>query len=503
MRRHRIALFILLAINIAFAAALLPTTAHAQRDPVCPRPPNENQPAPNNQGRCPETPTTWARGNLDGGNYYHPEQGDTLFSIANRFCVTMRAICEQNPTLRRVMPGIPIRIPRTAPVTPVLTIESPAPNTTLLFPSFDVSGTGPSGSAVWVRAEDNRGAELTGWQTVNATTTPSGRGTWRVTLVVNAAPGTPGYIVASGGGPTPVRVPVTFGSSTSVTIESPAPNTTLLFPSFDVSGTGPSGSPVWVRAEDNRGAELTGWQTVNATTTPSGRGTWRVTLVVNAAPGTPGYIVASGGSPTPVRVPVTFGSSTSVTIESPAPNTTLLFPSFDVSGTGPSGSAVWVRAEDNRGAELTGWQTVNATTTPSGRGNWRVTLVVNAAPGTPGYIVASGGSPAPVRVPVTFGSSTSVTIESPAPNTTLLFPSFDVSGTGPSGSPVWVRAEDNRGAELTGWQNVNATTTPSGRGNWRVTLVVNVAPGTPGYIVASGGGPAPVRVPVTFSSGVR
>jgi hypothetical protein len=121
-----------------------------------------------------------------------------------------------------------------------------------------------------------------------------------------------------------------------------------------------------------------------------------------------------------------------------------------------------------------------------------VTLTVNTAAGTPGYVQASSpqSNVAPASVSVTYGSGQTtafIDIQSPAPNTTVASP-FTVSGVGAGlfFTPITVQAFSSANlllaqqtATLQGSEVGNG-----GQGTWSVSLSVNVPSGTPGYVRA-------------------
>ena len=169
------------------------------------------------------------------GNVYTVVIGDTLFSIARRFCTTPQQLAATNhiPNPWLIFAGQSLIVPVGSSPTPTppsptptptpspqryLTITSPTPGAVLQL-TFTATGTGAGlfeGNVV-VKALSNTGQVLaqqpTTLQGPNVGT--GGPGTWAVTLTVNVAPGTPGTIEASSpqSNVAPVLVPVTFGSA--------------------------------------------------------------------------------------------------------------------------------------------------------------------------------------------------------------------------------------------------------------------------------------------------
>ena len=189
-------------------------------------------------GGCNSGPTQHAMGPVSGTTYT-VVLGDTLFSIARRFCTTTQQLAASNgipnpwlifagqhltvpvgssPTPRRPPTPPPPTTPTPTPsLQRYLTITNPAPGT-VLPPTFSVSGTGAGlfeGNVV-VTAFANTGQQLaqqpTTLQGPNVGT--GGPGTWSTTLTVNVAPGTPGTIQATSpqSNVAPFIVSVTFGT---------------------------------------------------------------------------------------------------------------------------------------------------------------------------------------------------------------------------------------------------------------------------------------------------
>jgi hypothetical protein len=340
--------------------------------------------------------------------------------------LTVNAQNGSNGTIIATAPGSTAQasVPVTygsAPVSPSITINAPAPNS-VLPATFAVSGTGANvpGNQVIVQARAANGALLTQQQATLTIPMPGAQGTWSVQLTVNGQNGTTGTIVALGSGTAVLAsVPVTYGSSpvqAVMSITAPAPNS-LLPVTFNVSGTGSGlpGNQVIVQALTNFGSPVLAQQitTLNAPA-PGGFGTWSVQLTVNSvANGTPGTIIAFGnGTSVLASVPVIYGSNPvlqpSLSITTPGPNTPLPA-TFTVNGTGTglvNGSQITVQAQTTTGAILANQATTLQVPVPGGQGNWSVQLTVNGQNGTPGNIVASAsGVPQPASVPVIYGSS--------------------------------------------------------------------------------------------------
>lgn len=344
MRRSQLLLTALFLLSVL----LLPAASASAQDvipgspapqPISPYPVQPIAPMlPVHPGGCFGPPTQHAQGTLQG-NLYFVVWGDTLFSISRRFCTTVDALRAANgirgflqANTLIVIPGAvpiwptPFPTPPTPPptVTPpfpfFLTIDSPASNATLQSP-FGVSGAGPFGATIRVRAEDN-GGRLLAEQSVTVPPGPlGGRGSWGVQLSVNVMQGTSGRIVATSTDLQPVTVPVIFSSNVMrfVTIDNPAPGA-LLQGNFTVSGRGgglfegnvvlqafnrntnqPLGAPV---ATTLQGQEVG----------IGGRGTYSAQLNVTVAQQTDGYVQASSDGVTPARVDVIFGPSVRCTI---------------------------------------------------------------------------------------------------------------------------------------------------------------------------------------------
>ncbi len=194
-------------------------------------------------GGCDQGPSLHAHGWING-SIYTVVLGDTSWSIAQRFSITVNALCQANGinpwfiwagqrlvipscggwnTCQPIAPPVPPPAcvppcagcvcppvyPTVVPITPVPTaptpvqsriqITSPTPNTTLP-PTFTVTGTGQGlfeGSLV-VRAVTNLGVVLAEVPTTlqGANVGAGGPGTFSVPLTVNVPQATPGFIVA-------------------------------------------------------------------------------------------------------------------------------------------------------------------------------------------------------------------------------------------------------------------------------------------------------------------
>ncbi len=219
-------------------------------------------------GGCDRGPTLHARGWLNG-NIYTVALGDTSWSIAQRFGITVNTLCQANginpwfiwagqrlvipscggwnncqplPPIQPCQPSYPgnncppVVVPTVIPITPIPTVPTPvqsriqitlpAPNATLP-PTFTVTGSGQGlfeGSLV-VRAVTNLGVVLAEVPTTLQGTNvgAGGPGTFSVQLTVSVPQPTAGFVVAYAP-QTPnaqaVSVPVTFspggGSGTVV-----------------------------------------------------------------------------------------------------------------------------------------------------------------------------------------------------------------------------------------------------------------------------------------------
>ena len=180
-------------------------------------------------------------------------------------------------------------------------------------------------------------------------------------------------------------------------------------------------------------------------------------------------------------------------ITSPLPNQVVNL-TFTATGTGAGlfeGNVV-VTAFTSAGVQLAQQATTlqGANVGTGGAGTWSTSLTVNVTPGTPGYIEASSpqSNVTPVRANVIYGQaapSASISITEPVPNAQL-GSTFTVRGTasGLQQGAVDVRALSSDGTiELAR----GSITVPGGSGQWQLqlALLVPVAPGTLGRIVAS------------------
>jgi hypothetical protein len=256
------------------------------------------------------------------GNVYTVVLGDTLFSIARRFCTTVEHLAASNGIRHpwRIYAGQPLVVPvgqaTPPPPTPTpspqryLTMSVPRPNEVLL-PTFTASGTGAGlfeGNVV-VTAFNSAGGQLAQKATTlqGASVGTGGAGTWSVSLTVNVAPGTAGFVEASSpqSNVAPVRVNVIYGqqpAGATIAITSPPPNITLPR-TFSVIGTasGVQQGAVVVQALSRDGTVLFSETSVAV---PGGSGTWIVTLTVPVSSATDGQIVAFWSQNTSVRASI-------------------------------------------------------------------------------------------------------------------------------------------------------------------------------------------------------
>lgn len=161
-------------------------------------------PTPPPSGGCNLGPIPHAMGPLNG-NVYTVVAGDTLFSIARRFCTTVNQLAAANgirhPSLifagqRLTAPVGPGPSPSPTPPAPSATIAITSPTANMLLPrGFNVVGTasGVQPGAVVVQALSRDGTILYAETSVAV---PGGSGSWLVTLTVNVPAVTDGQIVA-------------------------------------------------------------------------------------------------------------------------------------------------------------------------------------------------------------------------------------------------------------------------------------------------------------------
>lgn len=285
-------------------------------------------PTPPPPGGCNLGPIPHAMGPLNG-NIYTVVAGDTLFSIAQRFCTTVNQLAAANgirhPSLifvgqRLAVPVGPGPSPSPSPTPPAqryLTMSFPTTGAVLPSP-WTASGTGAGlfeGNVV-VTAFTSAGVQIAQAATIlqGANVGAGGAGTWSVTLTTNVAAGTTGYVIASSpqSNVQPVRADVTYGQpAPSATIAITSPTANVLLPrSFNVVGTatGVQQGAVVVQALNQNGTILFA---ETAVAVPGGSGSWFVTLTVNVAAITDGQIVAFWTQSPSVRtsIPVRFSGT--------------------------------------------------------------------------------------------------------------------------------------------------------------------------------------------------
>lgn len=273
-----------------------------------------NPPPGGGTAPCDRGTSAHAKGPING-NIYTVTFGDTMFSISQRFCTTVQQLSAangvSNPWL--IFAGQRLTIPGGQPPPPVtptpppqgryLTISTPTSGQVLPL-IFTATGTGAGlfeGNVV-VSAFTNGGQLLAQVPTTlqGANVGTGGPGTWQVSLTVNVAPGTAGFIQATSpqSNVAPATVSVTYGSgqtTTFIDIQSPLSNATVP-PQFTVSGTGGGlySSTIVVQAFNSANQFLAQQTTIlqGAQVGSGGQGTWNVSLSVNVPAGTTGHVHA-------------------------------------------------------------------------------------------------------------------------------------------------------------------------------------------------------------------
>lgn len=277
-------------------------------------------------GGCNLGPIPHAMGPLNG-NIYTVVAGDTLFSIARRFCTTVGHLSASNgiahPSLifvgqRLTVPAGPGPSPSpTPPPQRFLSMSFPV-NGSQLPATWTASGTGAGlfeGNVV-ITAFTSANVQLAQVATTlqGANVGAGGAGAWSATLTTNVAAGTPGYVIASSpqSNVPSVRADVIYGQpapSAAIAITSPTANVTLPR-SFNVVGTasGVQQGAVVVQALSRDGTIL---YAETAVAVPGGTGSWFATLTVNVPAITDGQIVAFWTQNPAVRssIPVRFSGT--------------------------------------------------------------------------------------------------------------------------------------------------------------------------------------------------
>lgn len=283
-------------------------------------------PTPRPPGGCNLGPIPRAMGPLNG-NIYTVVAGDTLFSIAQRFCTTVNQLAAANgirhPSLIFAGQRLTVPVGTTPSPTPpppaqrFLTMSFPTNGAVLQSPwTASGAGAGLFEGNVVVTAFTSAGVQIAQVATTLQGANPGagGAGNWTATLTTNVAAGTPGYVIASSpqSNVQPVRADVIYGQpapSAAIAITSPTANV-LLPRSFNVVGTasGVQQGAVVVQALSRDGAIL---YAETAVAVPGGSGSWFVTLTVNVPSITDGQVVAFWTQNPAVRstIPVRFSGT--------------------------------------------------------------------------------------------------------------------------------------------------------------------------------------------------
>lgn len=281
---------------------------------------------------CDRGPSAHANGPING-NVYLVVRGDTMFSIAGRFCTTVSPLASANGISNpwRIYAGQSLVIPGggtaptptptpTPPTSPFIAIASPLPNQSVPL-TFTANGTGGGlfeGTVVvsaFAQGGQLLAQQATTLQGSNVGT--GGSGTWQVTLTVNVPSGTAGFIQAASpqSNVTPATVSVIYGSAqpaASIAIQTPTNNATVAA-TFPVSGVGAGlfNSTIVVQAFAQNNQFLAQQTTTlqGSQVGTGGQGTWSVTMTVNVAAGTPGFVRAfSSQYPVSSQVNVIYGT---------------------------------------------------------------------------------------------------------------------------------------------------------------------------------------------------
>ncbi len=269
-------------------------------------PANCGIPVPPPSGVYDRGPSLLAR-DTAAGDIYTVAFGDTLYSVARRFGLTVDRLAAANGIRNpdRIYGGQKLTIPGLGPgpVGPFITITSPAAQA-VLPATFTVSGEGGGlfEGEVVVRAEDRAGRVLALQPTIlqGLDVVAGGTGTYDGKIVAYSTSPRDGSIVAS------ASVLVTFTPEVSapfIKISCPTPGSTLP-PTFVVNGRGGGlfeGSLI-VRAEDSAGHVLAEQPTIlqGVEVGAGGTGSYWVELTVNVSSPTAGKIVAYAPSPSGV-----------------------------------------------------------------------------------------------------------------------------------------------------------------------------------------------------------
>ncbi|MBZ0303090.1 MAG: LysM peptidoglycan-binding domain-containing protein, partial [Anaerolineae bacterium] len=293
------------------------------------------------------------------------------------------------------------------PVSPAVTISSPAPGSVLPnLNAITVTGTGTAlfENSLVVQARDSGGAILAQQPVTTDASEVGGTGNWQATLAVSVTPGTAGDIRAfatsanDGSVIAEATINVTFGSSplpSTITISTPLSGAILPNNgSFMVSGIANNifEGTVIVQARDGAGNIL-----AQQPTTANGAGSWQVSLAVNVAAGTTGNIraysessdgrveaeaivnVSYGAIPVDVDIAITFPTNGAVVTT--APNITVTGTTRNISD-----GRVIVQVRDGNNRVLAERQVQTSPT--QGNGTWQALLNAFFTFNTSGSIVA-------------------------------------------------------------------------------------------------------------------
>lgn len=273
------------------------------------QPPPSGTPQP---GGCNLGPLEHAKGTLNG-NVYTVASGDTLYSIARRFCTTVDQLGASNGIRSpwRIQVGQRLTVPAgSAPgtVTPTptapsseqryLRMDAPRANETVPM-TFTARGTGAGlfeGNVV-VTAYNEANQQLARQIVIlqGSNVGAGAPGTWTAPLTVTVPNGTSGYVEVTSpqSNVAPVRVNVIYGqppASAAITITSPTANATV-GSSINVAGTATSlaaGSRIIVHALNSGGTVslAQGYAIVGSD------GRWTLPLIVANVAGQNGIIFA-------------------------------------------------------------------------------------------------------------------------------------------------------------------------------------------------------------------
>ncbi len=305
--------------------------------------------------------------------------------------------------------------------------------------SFQVASSGATGSPVWVKVSQ---ATLPTTLSVSPTTiTQFAYGGGSQTTTITIGGGNPSATWITGNIPSWITLnPATSTGTRTVTITAAMNSSTARSDSFQVTSTGATGSPVWVKVSQVAST------TISVSANPMSQfvytgGTQNLTVTV--AGSSPTATWSTSNVPSWITLnPTTYAGTRTITVTAAANAGTTRSDSFQVVSTGAVGSPTWVKVSQAYAGTLL---TVTPTTMPQFNGTLRSQSIALSISGTnPTAAWTISNLPSWISVNSSSGSgSASVTVSAVTNTGAARADSFRVNCTASIVNPIWVKVSQD------------------------------------------------------------